>query len=133
MNEHRYIRVDEVMSRTVYSVSPLETVAKAIDLMRENNVSSLVVERRDERDEFGLLVVSDIARVVIAGNRAPSRVNVYEVMSKPVINLPAEMDIRYAVQLLVKFSLSRALVVDHDRRPVGIVTIRDMVLRYSEQ
>ena len=132
MTEHRHVRVEEVMSRNVRAISPLETVATAIDLMRQHNVSSLVVERRDEHDEYGLLVVSDIARVVIAGNRAPARVNVYEVMSKPVINLPAEMDIRYAVQLLVKFGLSRALVVDHDRRPVGLVTIRDMVLRYSE-
>jgi CBS domain-containing protein len=133
MTDLRHTPVEEVMSRTVYTISPMDTVAQAIGMMREHRVSSLVVDRRDERDEFGLLVVSDVAREVIAENRAPGRVNVYEIMSKPVINLPAEMDIRFAVQLLVKFGLSRALVVDHDRRPVGIVTMRDLVLRYSDE
>jgi CBS domain-containing protein len=131
MSEHQYIAVQEVMTRSLHTISPLETVAKAMATMREHGVSSLVVERRDDRDEFGLLVVSDIAAHVIAENRAPDRVNVYEVMSKPVLALPAEMDIRNAVRLLVRFSLSRAVVVDHDRKPVGLVTMRDMVLRYS--
>ena len=38
------------------------------------------------------------------------------------------MDIRYAVRLLARFRLSRAVVIDHDRMPIGIVTLRDMVL-----
>jgi len=131
MSEHRYIPVQEVITHNLHRITPLATVDQAMAMMREHGVSSLVVDRRDEKDEFGLLVVSDIARDVIAENRAPGRVNVYEIMSKPVLNLAAEMDIRYAVRLLVKFGLSRALVVDHDRHPVGIVTLRDMVLRYS--
>ena len=132
MSDYRHTPVEAVMSRTVHTISPMDTVAEAISRMRENGVSSLVVDRRDEHDEFGLLVVSDVAREVVAENRAPARVNVYEVMSKPVINLPAEMDTRFAVKLLVKFGLSRALVVDHERRPLGIVTMRDMVLRYAD-
>ena len=100
--------------------------------MRETGVSSLAVERRDDTDEYGLLVVSDIAREVITENRAPERVNVYEIMSKPVVTLPVDMKIRYAVRLLVKFDLSRALVVDSARTPVGIITLRDMVVRQPE-
>ena len=60
--------------------------------------------------------------------RAADRVNVYEAMTKPVLTLDKDMNIRYAVRLLVNFKLSRALVVDHERNPMGIVTIRDMVL-----
>ena len=96
--------------------------------MHRHRVSSLVVPRRDDDDEFGLILVSDIARRVIAENRAPERVNVYEVMSKPVLTLPSEMQARYAVRLLVRFAVSRAVVVDHDRNPVGIATPRDLVL-----
>lgn len=102
-------------------------------MMREAGVSSLAVERRDEHDEFGLLVIADIAREVIARNRSAERVNVYEVMSKPVLTLPADMQIKYAVRLLVRFDLSRALVVGADRRPLGIVTMRDMVLCYAAE
>jgi predicted transcriptional regulator len=88
------------------------------------------VERRDDADEFGLLVIADIASQVIAKNRAVDRVNVYEIMAKPVLSVPADMLVKYAVRLLVKFNLSRALVVDDRRKPVGIVTLRDMVLSY---
>lgn len=129
-DEPHYIKVADVMVPDVRTIGNKATVKEAIDQMRAVGVSSLVVERRDKSDEYGLLVVSDIAREVIAENRAPDRVMVYEVMSKPVLTLPLEMNIRYAVRLLVKFGLSRALVVDTGRSPVGIVTLRDMVLRH---
>ncbi|PCI38975.1 MAG: CBS domain-containing protein [Rhodospirillaceae bacterium] len=120
------------MTASIKTIDATATVAEAIQMMRETGVSSLVTERRDESDEFGLVVVSDIARDVISKNRAPERVNVYEIMTKPVLTLPVEMKIRYGVRLLVQFGLSRALVVDGHRIPVGIVSLRDMVLRHSE-
>ena len=109
-------------------VEGLATVAEAMALMKQHGVSSLAVNRRDEDDEFGIVVVSDVAREVIAKNRAPERVHVYEIMSKPVLTLPADMQARYAVRLLVRFDVSRAVVVDHERRPLGIVSLRDLVL-----
>ena len=128
MTDQKELLVSDVMTPSVRTIERTATVHDAIDLMREAGVSSIAVERRDEADEFGLLVVSDIAREVIAENRSADRVNVYEIMSKPVITLPADMKIRYAVRLLVKFDLSRALVVDPTRTPVGIITLRDMVV-----
>ncbi|MDP6690907.1 MAG: CBS domain-containing protein, partial [Alphaproteobacteria bacterium] len=65
-------------------------------------------------------------------NHSPDRVDVYEIMSKPALTLDIAMDIRYAVRLLGNFGLSRGLVVDHDRKLVGIVSMRDMVLAYVE-
>ncbi len=131
MNAHEITKVSEAMTASVHTIDAMATVKDAIQAMREHGVSSLAVERRDEHDEFGLLVIADIAREVIAVNRAAERVNVYEIMSKPVVSLPADMSIKYAVRLLVRFELSRALVIDAAREPVGIVTLRDMVLRYG--
>ena len=131
MNAHETTTVSQAMTASVYTIDATATVKDAIKLMREHGVSSLAVERRDAHDEFGLLVISDVAREVIAKNRSAERVNVYEIMSKPVVTLPADMSIKYAVRLLVRFELSRALVVDAERKPVGIVTLRDMVLCYG--
>jgi predicted transcriptional regulator len=133
MNETVYVKVADAMTENVRMIPAMATVKEAIRMMREASVSSLAVERRDAQDEFGLLVIADIAREVIAQNRAAERVNVYEVMSKPVLTLPADMNIKYAVRLLVRFDLSRALVVDSSRAPVGIVTLRDMVLRFGAE
>ncbi len=130
MNAETPIRVREVMTPQVRTIGRTATVREAVTIMREAGVSSLVVERRDEEDEFGLLVVTDIAREVVGMDRSADRVNVYEVMTKPVLTLPAEMNVKYAVRLLTRSQLARALVVDNERRPVGIVTLRDMVLRH---
>ena len=133
MNTQPILRVQDIMRTQVYSIDRLATVAEAIVLMRRRGVSSLVVPRRDDDDEFGLVLVSDIASKVIAENRAPERVNVYEVMSKPVLTLASRMQARYAVRLLVRFGVSRAVVVDHDRNPVGLATMRDLVLGHVDE
>ncbi len=128
MNAKSELRVGDVMVTEIISINGLATVSDAMALMRRHNVNSLVVERRDADDEVGLVLVSDIARQVVAPNRSPDRVNVYEIMSKPVWTVPPDMLARYAVRLLARFELSRAVVVDHDRNPIGIVTLRDLTL-----
>ena len=133
MKTRPVLRVSDIMRTEVHTIDGLATVSEAMALMRRHRVSSLVVPRRDDDDEFGLILVSDIARKVIAENRAPERVNVYEVMSKPVLTLPNEMQARYAVRLLVRFAVSRAVVVDHDRNPVGIATLRELVLGHVRE
>ena len=101
---------------------------QAVQVMKENDVSSLVVDKRDESDEYGILVVHDIARDVVAKDRSPDRVNVYEIMSKPVLSVDVGMNVKYAVRLLTRFQLTRALVLDRGK-VVGIVTLRDLVIR----
>ena len=65
------LRVGDVMVTEIISIDGLATVSDAMALMRQHNVNSLVVNRRDEDDEVGLVLVSDIARRVIAPNRSP--------------------------------------------------------------
>ena len=132
MSERKHIQVHEVMTPMPVPVDGLATVREALNRMREAKVRSLVVERRRPGDEFGIIVVSDIANKVLARNRSLDRTNVYEVMSKPVLTVDSAMEIKYAIRLLSKFGLSRSLVVDHNE-PVGFVTLRDMVLREVEE
>lgn len=133
MNDSPVIRVGDVMTPSIKTIGRRATVAEAIEAMREAGVSSLVVERRDPADEYGLVAITDIAREVIATERPVNRVNVYEIMTKPVMTVPTDMRTMYAVRLLVSFKLSRALVMDQSRTPVGIVTLRDMVLRHEDR
>ena len=131
MSETSFTRVQEVMSPSPTVIDGLATVAEAIEVMRDKKISSLVIDRRHEGDEYGLLVVTDIAERVVAEDRAPERTNVYEVMTKPVLTVDCEMDIKYAIRLLARFGVSRALVA-RDGTLAGLVTMRDMGLRYME-
>ena len=128
MNEYINLRVENVMSTNLHVIEGLATVLEAINMMREYGVNSLVVMRRDEDDEAGLLLLRDVAVQVVAQNRSSERVNVYEVMTKPAFTLAPRMLVRNAVKLMTEHYVARALVVDNDRNPIGIVTLRDLVL-----
>ena len=128
MSEERALRVEDVMSSSLHSIEGLSTVSDAITIMRERGINALAVNRRSPDDEPGLLLLPDIAAQVLAPNRSPERVNVYEIMVKPALTLPPRMLVRYAVRLLVRLEASRALVVNSDGDPIAMVTLRDLVL-----
>jgi len=132
MSEKNYNKVREVMIPKVETIDGLATVADAICQMRANGFDSLIVAKRDESDEYGLVTVQTIARRVIEPNLSPERVNVYEIMEKPVLSVHGDMNIRYAIRLLERMNQLRALVID-ENNAVGIVTMLDMVLRYIDQ
>jgi len=95
--------------------------------MKRVGATCLVVSKRHEHDEYGMLLFSDIAKQVIARDRAPERVNVYEIMAKPVIAVRPDMSLRYCARLFERFGISHALVIE-DEEVVGIVSYYLIVL-----
>ncbi len=121
------IRVKDVMKTDFGTIDGIATVDDALKKMKSLKTAVLVVNKRHEDDEYGLITSGDIARHVLAKDRAPNRVNVYEIMSKPVISVHPDMDIRYCSRLFAEYNLVRAPVVDN-RTVVGIVSPNSLVL-----
>ena len=128
MSEREVIRVRDVMKKEYDLVDGMVTVKDALQKMQHIETKCLIVNKRHEDDEYGIVMISDIAKLVLAKDRAPDRINVYEIMSKPVIPVDPYMDIRYCARLFERFGLSRAPVIE-DRMVIGIVSFTDMVLR----
>ena len=128
MSEREIVRVRDVMTDHFVLIEGLVTVAEALAKMRTAEIKALLVDKRHDDDEYGIVLLSDIARQVLAKNRPPERVNVYEIMSKPVLSIRPAMDVRYCARLFDKFGLNLAPVID-DGPVLGIVTYSDMVLR----
>lgn len=128
MNDRTIVRVRDVMKSRFDIVDGMTTVREALERMQHVETKCLIVDKRHADDEYGMLLISDIARHVLARDRAPERVNVYEVMAKPVISVDPDMDIRYCARLFDRFELSRAPVIEGGK-VVGIVSFTDMVLR----
>lgn len=122
------IRVREVMKTKFDMVDGMTTVAEALRAMQHVETKALIVRKRHDDDEYGMVLISDIARQVLGEDRAPERVNVYEIMAKPVISVDPDMDIRYCARLFERFQLSRAPVVENGQ-VIGIVSFTDMVLK----
>jgi len=121
------IRVRDIMRTDFAMIEGIATVDEALRKMKSLKTSVLVVERRHADDEYGLITSGDIARHVLAQDRSPDRVNVYEVMEKPVISVHPEMDIRYCSRLFARYNLVRAPVVD-GRQVLGMVSPNGLVL-----
>lgn len=119
--------VRDCMREDVTEVDGRLDVLSALKIMKEVGATSLIVKRRDEQDEYGMLLFSDIAKEVIAKNRAPERVNVYEIMAKPVLTVRPDMEIRYCARLFENFGISHAPVVENDKI-LGIVSYYLLVL-----
>jgi signal-transduction protein with cAMP-binding, CBS, and nucleotidyltransferase domain len=132
MSESFFLPVKEVMTRDPERIEGLATVEDALARMKARHISSLVVERRDSRDEFGLLLAADIAREVIGRNRPVSRTNVYEMITKPAPAVDADMNIKYAIRHMSRLGLSHCIVLQ-GRELVGLVTLLDMTVRYVEE
>ena len=121
------VRVREVMHASFDLVDGLMTVQDALRSMKHAETKTLIVDRRHDDDVYGMLLFADIAKKVLAEDRAPERVNVYEIMAKPVMCVDPEMDIRYCARLLDRFDLFTAPVVEHGR-VIGVVSLNRMVL-----
>jgi hypothetical protein len=74
------------MERDYVIVDGVATVAEALEVLREGEAHVLMVAKRHPDDEFGIVMVDDIAKQVLARNRSPERTNVYEIMSKPALS-----------------------------------------------
>jgi CBS domain-containing protein len=126
----KVIKVSDVMQTTLHMVSGLSSVSDAIGEMSRLGVSSLLIERRDIGDEYGVVTMRDIARKVVGVSRSAARTSVYEVMTKPALTVAADMNVKYAIRLLSRFEINRALVTRDDAL-VGLVTLRDLVVGYA--
>ncbi len=121
------IRVKDVMKTDFGVIDRMATIAEALITMKQMKTSVLVVNKRHEDDEYGMITSGDVARHVLAKDRAPERVNVYEIMSKPVISVHPDMDIRYCSRLFADHNLVRAPVLEN-REIIGMVSPNSLVL-----
>lgn len=132
MKEQKLVTVRDVMNQRYVRVDGMDSVADAFRQMREQDAHCMIVARRSESDEHGLVLHTDIARKIVGPDRSPERVRVYEIMSKPMLSVHPGMNIRYASQLFERFEIRVAPVVDAGE-VIGIVTDLEIAMRGLSQ
>lgn len=121
------IRVRDVMQKEVPSIDGMASVKEATAIMRESNVTELLVAKRNDDDAWGIVTVMDLIKNVIIPDRDAKNVFIYEVMTKPIITVPAQMDVRYAIRLMHRVGIRRAPVEDMGEI-VGLITLFSLIL-----
>jgi predicted transcriptional regulator len=127
MSKKKIIRVRDVMKTDFHMIDGKCTVTEAIRKMKRHKTSVLFVEKFQPDDEYGIINAGNIARQVLAKDRAPERVNVYEINEKPLINVHSNMDIRYCSRLFARYNLMRAPVMEQGKI-IGVVSPVQLVL-----
>ncbi len=127
MSMQMIIQVKDVMANTYVIVDGLITVQEAIHLAKEHQVKALLVDKRYDDDEYGIVLMNDIAKRVLAQNRSPERTNIYEIMTKPASSVKSSMNVKYCARLFERFGISRAPVVD-EGKVVGMVSYNNIVI-----
>jgi len=120
------MKAQDIMSTNVVTVDGMATVADAAKVMRENKVRTLIVERRSAEDAYGIITYRDIVYKVMAKGLKPQDVKVHEIMTKPLVVVNKDLDIKYVARLFANTGLSRAPVI-FDGKVQGVVSVSDIV------
>jgi CBS domain-containing protein len=115
--------VSEIMTRDVVTVTPDETVERAVRLMVDHDIGSVVVE--DDGRPVGLFTERDLTRRIL-DEAGLLRRRLGDVMSAPVVSAEPGQQIVGAFELMNAKHLRRLPVVEGGRL-VGIVTERDLL------
>jgi CBS domain-containing protein len=124
------IRGRDVMSTRIISIDGMATAREAAALMRKEQVHSLLVNKRHADDAWGLVSVQDIINGVLIPGKQANEVNIYEIMTKPVLSVPADMDIRYIARMLHRVGMRRA-PVEENGKLIGMVTLSSLILDHD--
>lgn len=122
------VRAKDIMDTEIHFIDGVATVKEAAELMREKQTTTLIVQKRNDDDAWGMVVSQDMIKGVIIADKRAEEVHVYEIMSKPVVSVPSEMDIRYVARLMSRVGIRRMPVVDGGKL-MGIVTQTGITLK----
>ncbi len=112
-------------------ISPMASVRDALNIMRETKVKSLIVNKLRPSDAYGLLTYKNVLFSIVANDGDIDLLRVYDICSKPAIQVSKELDLRYASQLMVNNNVKRLLVIDNNNLE-GILTMTDILSMFLE-
>ncbi len=124
------LRVEDVMTTDVVTVSPDERVDRVVSLMLENNIGSVVVVG-SKKNVLGILTERDLIKKVLAKGRSPREVTVKEIMSRPVVTVSPEDTVETAARLMQSRGIGHLPVVKNGR-VVGILAEGDIIMLAPE-
>ena len=127
MQKRSYQSTRTVMTKKLIFIDGMATAKEAVEIMRKENVDALIVKKRDPLDAYGIVDIHDFISGVIIPDKTSEEINVYEIMTKPVISVPATMDVIYVASLLVKIGL-RMAPVEENGEYIGMVSLSDLIL-----
>lgn len=113
-------KAKEIASDKLFYIDGLASVRDAVQLMKENNVQALIIQKRNSSDANGIITVNGIIKEVICKDRTLDEASVYEVMTKPVFSIPAHLNVKYVPRLMFNYNVKVA-PVEENGEYIGLI------------
>jgi CBS domain-containing protein len=117
------------MTKDVVTIEGDKTVLEAAKVMRMKKFSSLVVT--DKGKTVGIVTERDLVRKVLAEDRDPNKLLIYQIMSTDLITTTPETSIENAAKIMTEQRVRR-LPVMKSTKLVGIITASDIARHLSD-
>jgi len=120
------MNVSQIVTRPLITISADRTVLDAAKLMLEKNIGLLVIiQGQDSTRAVGVISERDIIRTIASGRTLSIPVD--DVCTKRVITVHGNSDVAEAAKAMNKNVIRHVVVVDDTGKPIGVVTMRDLV------
>lgn len=119
------MEIKDIMTRSVVSIHPNESVEVAARTMTQYNIGVLPV--CSNGNLCGVITDRDIVTRCLAANRLPSSTQVRQVMTQQVTTAKPNMEIGAAAHLMGRLQIRRLPVVE-DGKLCGMISLGDMAI-----
>ena len=113
-------KAKDIASDKLFYIDGLASIRDAVQLMKDKNVRTLIIKKRNNADANGIISVYDIIKGVIIQDKTLDEVSVYELMTKPVFSIPAHLNVKYVPQLMLNYNV-RIAPVEENGEYIGII------------
>jgi len=120
------MKITDIMTKDLVRVEENTVIAWVISKMKHFKIRSLIVERVDKNEPYGMITVRDVVYKVIAKGLDPETVEVKDIMSRPAIYVSSDMDVKEVAQFMAEKGVSRVLVKKEDKL-LGIASLLDIL------
>ncbi|HHD82105.1 MAG TPA: CBS domain-containing protein [Campylobacterales bacterium] len=120
--------IEEVMTSVdkLVLISPMGTVRSTLELMKKNDIRSVIVDKSSQSGAYGLITFENVLESIVAEDGDIDLLNVYDIATIPAFSVSAKLDTQYAAKMMVNSKIKRLLVVDNNEL-LGILTITDII------
>ena len=120
------MQVKDVMNTKLELIRPETNAVEAARKMRDGDLGALPV--MDEENVVGMVTDRDLAIRVLAEGLSPDQVQIQDIMTADVLSCSPEDSLDEAAELMAELQVRRLLVMDENKKLVGILSLGDMAL-----
>ncbi len=119
------ILVEHIMKTNVSTIKPYATLKEALQLMKQKNLKSLIVEKSCDSDAYGIITNTQILRKIMAEDGDIELLNVYDIYKKPAFSVSSKIDVKYAAKIMMEHNIKRVAVTDNNELK-GVLSVTDL-------